>query len=46
LAEAKVRARDITFPSGGEEVRGFLADREGKGPFPGVVVIQEWWGHY
>jgi carboxymethylenebutenolidase len=23
---------------------GFLALPEGKGPFPGVVVVQEWWG--
>jgi carboxymethylenebutenolidase len=30
--------------SGKDEVKGFLAIPEGKGPFPGIVVIQEWWG--
>jgi carboxymethylenebutenolidase len=39
-----VKTRDIKFKSGGEEVMGFLAEPEGKGPFPGIVVIQEWWG--
>jgi carboxymethylenebutenolidase len=41
---AEVKSMDITFKSGDEEVKGFLAEPEGKGPFPAVVVIQEWWG--
>src|SRR5437762_1024751 len=28
----------------GEGVMGYVARPEGKGPFPGVVVIHEWWG--
>jgi carboxymethylenebutenolidase len=43
-AEAAVKGKDITFKSGDEKVKGYLAVPEGKGPFPGVVVIQEWWG--
>jgi carboxymethylenebutenolidase len=43
-ARAEVKTREVTFPSGKEEVKGFLAEPEGKGPFPAVVVIQEWWG--
>ncbi|HXG10011.1 MAG TPA: dienelactone hydrolase family protein [Gemmataceae bacterium] len=43
-ARAAVKTSEITFKSGGEEVRGFLAEPDGKGPFPAVVVIQEWWG--
>lgn len=43
-AEGKVTSREITFNSGKEEIKGFLAMPEGKGPFPGIVVIQEWWG--
>src|SRR5438128_7396805 len=43
-ASADVKTRDITFKSGDEEIKGFLAEPEGKGPFPAVVVIQEWWG--
>jgi carboxymethylenebutenolidase len=34
----------VSYKSGGETVSGFLARPEGKGPFPAVVVIQEWWG--
>jgi carboxymethylenebutenolidase len=44
LAEGKVKATLITFKSGDEEVTGYLAEPEGEGPFPAVVVIQEWWG--
>jgi len=43
-ARAAVKTSDITFKSGTEEAKGFLAEPEGKGPFPAVVVIQEWWG--
>jgi carboxymethylenebutenolidase len=41
---AEVMTKDVTFPSGKEEVKGFLAMPDGKGPFPAIVVIQEWWG--
>jgi dienelactone hydrolase len=37
-------AEDVTYRSGSEEVRGYLALPEGKGPFPGLVVVHEWWG--
>src|SRR6478672_12530610 len=44
LAGAAVKTQDITFKSGDETIKGFLAAPEGKGPFPAVIVIQEWWG--
>src|SRR4051812_39453793 len=44
FAADKVKAALITFKSGDEEVTGYLARPEGEGPFPAVVVIQEWWG--
>ncbi|PYQ01679.1 MAG: dienelactone hydrolase family protein [Acidobacteria bacterium] len=34
----------ITFKSGDETATGFLVTPEGKGPFPAVIVIHEWWG--
>lgn len=34
----------ITFPSGSETVPGVLERPEGSGPWPGVIVVQEWWG--
>jgi carboxymethylenebutenolidase len=40
----KVKGSMITFTSGDGKASGYLAVPDGKGPFPGVVVIQEWWG--
>jgi carboxymethylenebutenolidase len=34
----------VTFKSGEDKAMGVLVTPEGKGPFPAVVVIQEWWG--
>ncbi|MFQ3592083.1 MAG: dienelactone hydrolase family protein [Gemmataceae bacterium] len=43
-AEFKVTGTTVKFKSGSEDVVGFLAQPEGEGPFPAIVVIQEWWG--
>jgi len=40
----KVTTTTVTYPSGEEKVTGYLAVPPGKGPFPAVVVIHEWWG--
>jgi carboxymethylenebutenolidase len=34
----------VTFKSGAEQGMGVLVTPQGKGPFPAVIVIQEWWG--
>ncbi len=34
----------VNYKSDGETVSGFLVTPEGKGPFPAIIVIQEWWG--
>lgn len=34
----------VSYKSGADEVKGYLAMPAGKGPFPAVVVIPEWWG--
>ena len=46
LIAAPLRAAETTaqFKSGDETVSAFLATPAGKGPFPGVIVIHEWWG--
>lgn len=36
--------KDVTYKSGSETVHGILYAPEGKGPFPGMIVIHEWWG--
>jgi carboxymethylenebutenolidase len=43
-ALGQVKTSEIMIKSGDEEIKAFLAQPEGKGPFPAVVVIQEWWG--
>jgi len=41
---AAAAEQTVTFKSGTETGSGLLVAPEGKGPFPAVVVIQEWWG--
>jgi len=36
----------ISFPSGTTQLAGYLAQPEGSGPFPGVIVIHEAFGHH
>lgn len=36
--------KEVTYKSGKEEVKGLLYQPQGKGPFPAIVVIHEWWG--
>ncbi len=43
-AQPKIKTMDITLKSGDEEIKAYVAMPEGGGPYPGLVVIQEWWG--
>ncbi len=36
--------KPVSYQSGDETVNGILYTPEGKGPFPALVVIHEWWG--
>src|SRR5271169_3134383 len=36
--------KPVSYPSGSETVNGILYTPQGKGPFPALVVIHEWWG--
>ncbi len=46
LAAIPARAGEemVAFKSGNEDASGLLVAPAGKGPFPAVLVIQEWWG--
>jgi carboxymethylenebutenolidase len=36
--------KSVTYKSGDETVTGLLYTPSGKGPFPALIVIHEWWG--
>ncbi|MGA9505893.1 MAG: dienelactone hydrolase family protein, partial [Terriglobales bacterium] len=46
LAVSAVAAdgRAVSYKSGDETVNGVLYMPAGKGPFPALIVIHEWWG--
>ena len=44
MPTAKVTKRLMSYPSGRMALRAFLARPNRRGPFPGLLVIQEWWG--
>ncbi|HKN35744.1 MAG TPA: dienelactone hydrolase family protein [Terriglobales bacterium] len=36
--------KSVSYKSGDENVQGMLYTPAGKGPFPAIIVIHEWWG--
>jgi carboxymethylenebutenolidase len=36
--------KSVSYKSGDETVQGVLYTPAGKGPFPAIIVIHEWWG--
>ena len=36
--------KTVSYKSGDETVQGILYTPTGKGPFPAIIVIHEWWG--
>ena len=37
-------SKSVSYQSGDETVQAVLYAPAGKGPFPAVIVIHEWWG--
>jgi carboxymethylenebutenolidase len=44
LASFAAEGNNISYNSGGETVQGMLYTPPEKGPFPAIIVIQEYWG--
>jgi carboxymethylenebutenolidase len=44
LMSYAAEGKQVTYKSGDENVTGVLYQPAGKGPFPAIVVIHEWWG--
>ena len=43
-ASFAANGKEVSYQSGDETVKGILYTPGGSGPFPGIVVIHEWWG--
>ncbi len=41
---AEITTTTVSYKTDGGEATGYEAKPEGAGPFPGVIVIMEWWG--
>lgn len=44
FADDNVTASTATYKSGKDTVQAYLCVPKGKGPFPAVILIHEWWG--
>ena len=44
LAADEILKEEVTFPAEKVESKSYLALPKGPGPFPGVLVLHEWWG--
>ncbi len=42
--EFKIKTSTVTYLSGGDTVSAYLAVPEGKGKFPALILVHEWWG--
>jgi carboxymethylenebutenolidase len=44
VAASAADSKTVSYKSGDETVKGLLYIPAGKGPFPAMIVIHEWWG--
>ena len=44
LSSFAATSKDVSYKSGDETVKAVLYTPQGKGPFPALIVIHEWWG--
>lgn len=44
ISSFAIDGKNVSYQSGDETVQGILYTPAGKGPFPALVVIHEWWG--
>ncbi|MDW8104618.1 MAG: dienelactone hydrolase family protein [Armatimonadota bacterium] len=40
----EIETRTVSIKNGGDTVQAYLATPRGRGTFPGLIVIHEWWG--
>lgn len=42
--KSTIVTKELTYSAGGKTMKGFVAIPDGEGPFPGILVVHEWWG--
>src|SRR5208337_1368864 len=40
----QIITNEVNFPGKAVELKAYVAQPPGSGPFPAVIVVQEWWG--
>jgi carboxymethylenebutenolidase len=44
MAEPEIHTSMVDYQSDGANIAAFLAQPSGTGPYPAIIVLQEWWG--
>jgi carboxymethylenebutenolidase len=44
MAQQEIHTSMVDYPSDGTTIAAFLARPDGPGPYPSILVLQEWWG--
>ena len=44
MAQQEIHTSMVDYQSGGVHIAAFLARPAGTGPYPAILVLQEWWG--
>lgn len=44
VGDQELVERMVSYPGDGVTMTAFMVGPNGKGPYPGVIIVQEWWG--
>jgi carboxymethylenebutenolidase len=44
VSDQELVDRMVSYPGDGVTMTAYMVGPKGKGPYPGVIIVQEWWG--